>query len=415
PGHEYGWVEVDSDPAGAEVTFDGVYRGPSPVRIKIHTTGTPSHQVLVRMAGYYDWNSGLSQNPAPDETISITAALVPEESYGSIRVMSSPSRSVAILDGGSQDTTPCTFHDVIPGTHTISLVHDGYQPYSTRIRVSAGGEVPVSATLISVPATGTLYVTSAPSGSDIWLDGIYEGQTPYLVSAVAGDHTLEIKHAGFETWRRDLHVNAGEQKTVDAQFSVQGPTSGSIQVASIPGGSSVYLGTDYYGRTPGTGYLDLSDIAPGTYSIRISHPQNQDYSGTVTVSPGQTTTVQVALPASPAPASDHGTVSVSSSPSGADVLLDNVFTGITPFTLVSVSPGNHTLILRIPGYEDSVRSIQISAGNTTDVMVGMTPVSSTPVQTQAPPTPEKTPVGSSVIAGVMAALLLFTLVSSRQK
>jgi hypothetical protein len=46
------------------------------------------------------------------------------------------------------------------------------------------------------------------------------------------------------------------------------------------------------------------------------------------------------------PAPVKGTLQFSSSPSGAQVYLDNQLTGITPSTLTGVEPGNHALEYR---------------------------------------------------------------------
>lgn len=409
-GPDYGWVYIESNPTAAEVTFDGVYQGSAPALVKVYSTGTPSHQILIRMSGYYDWTSALSQNPGPDQTIPITATLVPMAQYGSIRVQSNPTRSVAILDGGNQDLTPCTFDNLLPGSHTIKVTKDGYQPYTTQVRVNTGTEVQVSASLSPVNRFGTLYVTSTPSGADIFLDGVYYGQTPYTLSASAGAHTLVLKYAGYNTFSSGVTLYAGQQNQITAQLEPHGPSYGSVQVASTPGSSEVFLNNDYKGKTPSTGYLDIPGLNPGIYTIRISHPQNQDYQGTVSVNGGQTSTVQVALQSSPNPATKNGTLVVNTNPSGAYVFLDNLFKGITPLTLPSVQPGQHTLIVRMNDYSDATRPVTITGGNTTDMIIEMVPIAQpTKEPTQTPlPTQTRAPVPLlAIIGGLCAAGFLF--------
>lgn len=406
-GPDYGWYYIESVPSGAEITFDGIYQGSAPVQVQVYTTGTPSHQVLARMNGYYDWKTTLSRNPASFETIPLTASLVPRAEFGSIRVTSTPSGSIAILDGGNQDLTPCTFYDVQPGIHKIKVIRDGYQPYTEQVRVTTAGQSQVSASLSPIQKTGTLYVTSSPSGADILLDGVYQGETPYTVYGSAGSHDLVLKLAGYQRWTSGVTIDSGRQNSVHASMTALGPATGSLQVSSTPRRSSVFLDESYYGQTPEKGYLDIPDLKPGSYQARITHPQNQDYSGTVAITAGQVTTLNVALSAAPAPSAVNGTLMVSSHPSGATILLDNRFIGITPLSVPSVGPGDHTLILRMDGYEDAVKQVTITAGGVTDVMVDMIALTPEPTMT---PSPEPTMAGQglalSVIGVIGAALLL---------
>ncbi len=405
-GSDHGWFSIDSIPSGGEVTFDGVYQGSAPVLIRVPTTGTPSHQILVRMSGYYDWFQSVQENPLPDQTIPITATLVPQARYGSIRVTSNPTKSIAILDGGNQDLTPCTFSDLMPGFHSIKVIKDGYQPFTSQVQVHAGSQSQLYAQLNQIIQTGTLYVSSTPAGADILLDGVYYGQTPSLLSASAGSHFLTLRLAGYTSWASGVTINAGQLNEISARLTPQEPQYGAIQVASIPGSAQVFLNDNYEGKTPDTGYLDIPMLRPGSYTIRITHPQNQDYQGTVAVRAGQVSTVHVALQAAPVPAAINGTLNIDSHPSGALIFLDNLFKGISPLTLSSVPSGEHTLTLRINGYDDAIRQITITGGNSTDVLIEMVPalpVTPEPAET-AVPTPTKAPAPvSALFAGVILA------------
>jgi hypothetical protein len=65
-----------------------------------------------------------------------------------------------------------------------------------------------------------------------------------------------------------------------------------------------------------------------------------------------------------------GSISFSSTPSGADIYLDGTLqTTKTPSTITSVSAGSHTYILRLTGYNDSTGTITVTAGLTAAVSV----------------------------------------------
>lgn len=64
--------------------------------------------------------------------------------------------------------------------------------------------------------------------------------------------------------------------------------------------------------------------------------------------------------APPEPA--KGTVNVSSTPTGADVLVDGDFVGNSPATL-KLAPGKHTLTVKMSGYTDWSREITVQSGS----------------------------------------------------
>ncbi|HOJ97814.1 MAG TPA: PEGA domain-containing protein, partial [Methanospirillum sp.] len=85
--------------------------------------------------------------------------------------------------------------------------------------------------------------------------------------------------------------------------------------------------------------------------------------------------------------------------------------------LSSVPSGEHTLTLRINGYNDAIRQITITGGNTTDVLIEMVPISPpTAEPTKTPvPTPTKAPAPvSALLAGVILAAV-FTIRHQRSQ
>jgi hypothetical protein len=59
-----------------------------------------------------------------------------------------------------------------------------------------------------------------------------------------------------------------------------------------------------------------------------------------------------------------GSVSVYSSPAGANILIDGIYAGTTPKTITRVPAGNHILRLTLSGYIDYEGSIYVVPGQT---------------------------------------------------
>jgi hypothetical protein len=59
---------------------------------------------------------------------------------------------------------------------------------------------------------------------------------------------------------------------------------------------------------------------------------------------------------------EKGTLHLTSSPSGAEIYLDNQYKGSTPSTLSEIEPGNHTLEFRLKGYKSWKSVVTVLSG-----------------------------------------------------
>jgi outer membrane protein assembly factor BamE (lipoprotein component of BamABCDE complex) len=75
--------------------------------------------------------------------------------------------------------------------------------------------------LPSEATTGSLDISSTPSGSEIYVDGIYKGITPLILSDVtAGSHILELRYPGYTSWLKSLEIKGGTTSYVDTTLSL---------------------------------------------------------------------------------------------------------------------------------------------------------------------------------------------------
>ena len=63
-GEENGYFSFNSVPSGADVVFDGIVQGETPVVAEASTTGNPQHTIQMTLAGYEPWSSSYTGNPA---------------------------------------------------------------------------------------------------------------------------------------------------------------------------------------------------------------------------------------------------------------------------------------------------------------------------------------------------------------
>jgi hypothetical protein len=381
PIQGYAWYDIYTNVDVASIYFDGIYQGQTsngylPVQVSVPSSYST---VTAQRSGY---NSASASLPfvAMDKRYSVSLSLTPlVPSYGWLNVNSVPSGASVYVDSTYRGKTPQTIqlnHD----SYFLSIEKDGYYAYQKTVYVYAGQTTYVSSTLDEKPVYGTLSVTTSPAGAYVYVDGTYKGVTPAMVGGLTeGAHFVELTKSGYQDWTGSIRIYAKQTTYLSQALTpVSGPTTGAIAVTSNPSYASVSLDGVYQGQTePGSPFI-ISEVAAGTHTVMVRLTGYEDSVSSVTVNSGQTSTVEAALV--PATA-DTGALSVSSSPTGADVYIDNVKRGIAPVTLDTMQPGTYTVSLRLAGYSEWSGQAVVNAGATSYVSGTLSPI---PEETPAP-------------------------------
>ena len=190
------------------------------------------------------------------------------------------------------------------------------------------------------------------------------------------------------------------------------PSSGRVSFTSIPSGANLYLDNAYKGLTPVT----IDGVPNGNHTVVLRLTQYEDASRTISVTgnplvvnialipvptstPTVTSTVTstgtVTVQPTTAPVGEYGSLSVMTSPQGAQVFVDGELRGITPTTIPGLSSGKHAVLLVVPGYLDLNTTITVGAGKTTEYSTALT-------------MPAKTP-GFGMIAAILSIIGLFVV------
>jgi len=384
-GESEGWIKIQCNVDGASVSFNGEFKGVisgGSLTVPVFTTGTPYTSFTVSKSGYISFDGALSM-PAEGETKTFYATLnpistpttAPPVQYGSISVESSPTGADIYFNGNYRGRAPVTITEVWPGTYPISAEMSGYRTFTTTVSVSSDQRSAVSFPMTPVNTAGALYVISSPSGADIDLDGLFQGKTPITLSNLAaGTHTLQLSYPGYYDWKSTVEVPDGGTKTVSAPLNpIPGSSTGSIYVSSSPGGASVTLDGSPVGQTPVSGSLKLNAVAAGDHTVALELAGYERYSTRTSVSPNTVSEVSAALTPTGTP-SGNGALSLTSSPAGANVYVDNSFIGVAPLTANDIAAGNHLITFKMDGYQDYSTNVLVTAGTTGTVSAGLLPV-----------------------------------------
>ena len=185
-----------------------------------------------------------------------------------------------------------------PRYQTALLNKSGYKPYSLPLtQVPAKGQtIVLHATLRADPQSipGTIQILSDPTGSEIVLDGTSLGTVPpsgvqVLTDVTPGQHTLELRLAGFQSNTTNFYLDPGQDITINVIFTPI--TTGTLAVSSVPAGALVYIDNVYRGPAP----ITIPNVNAGTYQVTVRQTGYTDWTMPVQISPGRTETLTAQL------------------------------------------------------------------------------------------------------------------------
>ncbi|HEU5057721.1 MAG TPA: PEGA domain-containing protein [Kofleriaceae bacterium] len=128
---------------------------------------------------------------------------------------------------------------------------------------------PADAVPLPAPAVDNrclLEVRSTPADATVTVDGLTAGTTPVSIVGLRCDRTVAVTvdKVGFESWRRQLQLVAGEPFHVRA--ALERPTV-TVRVASIPSGSQVSINGKPVGKTPLA--IELNAVAQAAIVLQM--------------------------------------------------------------------------------------------------------------------------------------------------
>jgi hypothetical protein len=170
-------VRFASVPANAEVQVDGEYWGNTPTA-DLTRLQVGSHTIVVRKAGYEQWERRITLAAGDDRTIS-----------AELQASTIEASRLSPSDPASNDLTGATASPAVP--------HESVAPKTIVVRFS-----------------------STPASAEVNIDGEYWGTTPTtdFTRLSAGSHTILVRKVGYEPWERKITLAGGDDRTISAEL-----------------------------------------------------------------------------------------------------------------------------------------------------------------------------------------------------
>ncbi len=232
-----GTLDVLSEPAGAEVTVNGIVRGRTPLKV----TGVPKGRAVVkfRLDGFAEEIRELSVNAGDVQTLPVVLKGLP----GTLHLSSVPDGARIYVDERYEGKAPVALAGLKPGAYAVRAELDGYGTQSRTVTLVNGGSASEEFRLSNV--MGRLEVVTAPPGARLTLDGRLVGVTkaatpnaefsdPFVVENVLeGEHRLVVSKEGYSDFVR--HPNVQNQRTAQHRIRLRRIFTPDIEIVTSRG------------------------------------------------------------------------------------------------------------------------------------------------------------------------------------
>lgn len=309
-----GIVDVD-------VKTDGywIYIAPKERRIKLMAEGYLSRDVPM---------------PEPAEQLKVYELIVAKTGTGNLskskELISVTFRlneeNVFIRSGGNAPvaaTGKSAVFYVTKGRHRFTFSKSGFEEQSlemdvqetavTDIEMKAGEEI------MNMSLSGFLVITSEPQGAEVFLNDQRIGTTPYQGQHLPGDYDLALRSYLYYDHNESFTLNQGS--TYQLPKVNLKPQFGYISVTTMPLDAEVIINDKPIGEAP----IEQRQLSSGYHSITIRKGLYHDRNESFTLEDSEEKNIDITL--KPA----FGSLSITSEPSGAEVFIDEVRVGTTPY------------------------------------------------------------------------------------
>lgn len=262
-----GVVDIMSEPAGAEVTVNGISRGQTPVKVSGIPKGLAT--VVFKMKGFADKTLELRVNAGDVQTLSTALERLP----GTLHLISVPEGARFYLNGEARGKGPLAITGLTPGDYRVRAELDGFGTSERTITIGNGESAREEFKLSNV--MGRLEIRTSPPGSQIIFDGRILGVTKAqsekdefsavfpIDNVLEGEHSLVVKKDGYAESVR--HPKIRNSKTSVANVRLRRIFTPNVEIVTARG---EYRGV-LVSRTPNEVVLEVS------LGITRSFPQEE--------------------------------------------------------------------------------------------------------------------------------------------
>ncbi len=269
----FGFVNLSTDPAGAEVYLDGKMVGKSPIQGLQVESG--SHNFSLRSTAYHELNESFAMSDG--ETKDLQFALRP--AFGTLSISSDPEGAEVFLDEQRLGTTPFRQKMQPSGAYNLRLELPMHSTERSQIEVK--DEESTERFFALSKNYGTMRIES--EDAEIFLDGKQIGTGSFDHRTAPGSYTLTAKKDRHDDDSREVFLTIGQVETITLNPE---PRTGVLSIMTEPfeaSGAEVWIDgkkTEY--KTPA-----VVELLEGEYVLELRKPSYGNISKRVVVIRGR--------------------------------------------------------------------------------------------------------------------------------
>ena len=196
-----GTIDISSEPAGAEVTVNGIVKGVTPLRVTEVPRGRAT--VKFRLDGFAEEVRELAINAGDVQTLPIVLKGLP----GTLQLTSVPDGARFYVNNEAKGKGPLSLTGLHPGEYSVRAELEGYGTMTKTVVLDNGQSSSEEFRLSNV--MGRIEVRTSPVGAQVFLDGKLCGVTKSkdpsaefsdileIPNVMEGEHTLVLKKEGY--------------------------------------------------------------------------------------------------------------------------------------------------------------------------------------------------------------------------
>ncbi len=192
-----GTLRIYTNPVGAQVYVDGVYKGTAPSNGLSVTVDAGTRTITARLPDYEDATTTVTINP--NETRSVTLTLRPIPRTGVLNIFSTPVGASIFIDGRYVGVTTerGLAVTVEAGVREVKATYPDYEDEVVSVDVRAGETRRIDLVLEPIIKTSSVRINTTPSSALVYVNGYLRGVTPLRIDLEYGTYELVLIKGGY--------------------------------------------------------------------------------------------------------------------------------------------------------------------------------------------------------------------------
>ena len=184
-----------------------------------------SHRLRLQREGYEPWERDIEVIASEPQTIDLVEL---EKEYGKIEISSEPADASVTVNNEYKGRTPLSLSLKPDIAVQLKISKAGYQTENSQQTLESGEQKTLELTL--KPILGTIKVRATPRDAEVYVDGVSQGQANKDLRLTATPHNIEIRKAGYVTYKKTITPKPGFAQTISAKLL----TPRQAKLAAIP-------------------------------------------------------------------------------------------------------------------------------------------------------------------------------------